>query len=125
MKKVLIVDDVLSWQVYHKKILEGLLTNASFYLASSAKEGYDLVVENISEPFDIVITDLQMESDFEPKYAGEWLVEQIKTLKAYVNTKIVISSAAYNIRQIAEFLGVESIPKRTALNFSDVYDFLK
>ena len=46
-----------------------------------------------------------MENDFEPKYAGEWFVEQIKTFKAYINTKIVIISAAYNIAHIAEATG--------------------
>ena len=33
------------------------------------------------ERIDIIITDLQMENDFEPKYAGEWFIEQIKTFK--------------------------------------------
>ena len=62
-----------------------------------------------------------MESDFEPKFAGEWFVEQIKTFKNYLNTKVVIISASYNIKTIAESLGVESISKTTARNFSDVY----
>ena len=66
-----------------------------------------------------------MENDFEPKYAGEWFVEQIKTFHSYISTKIVIISAAYNINYIAENLGVSYIRKSTARNFPDSYDFLR
>ena len=31
----------------------------------------------------MIITDLQMEDDFIPQYAGEWFVEQIKAFKNY------------------------------------------
>jgi hypothetical protein len=66
-----------------------------------------------------------METDFEPKYAGEWFVEQIKTFKNYSKSRIVIISAAYNIKHIAETLGVECISKSTARSFPNAYDFLK
>lgn len=125
MKKILIVDDVLGWQNYHKEILAELFDNAVFFTASSAKEAYDIIMQNSDDPFDIIITDLHMEADFEPKYAGEWLVEQIKTFKRYFNTKIVISSAAYNIRTIAENYCVECIPKSTAIKFPQAYEILK
>ena len=85
---------------------------------------YDLVMENNETPFDIIITDLQMEPDFEPDYAGEWLVKQIKTFKNYSMTKIVIISATFNIRHIAEILGVECLPKSTARNFPQAYEGL-
>ena len=66
-----------------------------------------------------------MESDFEPKYAGEWFVEQIKTFKDYYKTKVFIISASYNVNIIAENLNVNYIRKSTAKIFPDVYNQIK
>ncbi len=122
MKKVLIVDDVRGWREQHLLILRELLgEEATFDMASSAQEGYDLVYNNLNEPYDLIVTDLQMESDFAPKYAGEWLVEQIKLLSAYATTRIVLISATYNIRLIAEGLNVRYISKSVASQFPQSY----
>ena len=122
--KILIVDDVKGWRDYHSYIMNELFESAEIQTAESAREGYDKLLENNECPFDIIITDMQMESDFEPKYAGEWFIEQVKTFKNYKNTRIVIISAAYNIPQIAENYGVDYIRKGTARNFPDAYKFL-
>ena len=122
MNKILIVDDVLGWQNYHKEIILELRPEANLHTASSAKEAYDIIMQNNNSPFDIIITDLHMENDFEPKYAGEWLVEQIKTFKTYKNTSVIIISAAYNIKTIAESYGVNFIPKSTAIKFPQAYE---
>ncbi|MCM1003887.1 MAG: response regulator [Candidatus Gastranaerophilales bacterium] len=123
--KILIVDDIEGWREYHKKIVSEIFEEAEIVLAESAREGYDKLMEYNNAPFDIIITDLQMESDFEPQYAGEWFIEQIKGFKAYLNTKVVIISGAYNIKHIAEVNGVECIPKPTAYNFPQAYEILK
>lgn len=48
-----------------------------------------------------------------PKFAGEWLIEQIQNFGDYYkNTQIVIVSAAPNIKAIAERYGVWYLPKR-------------
>jgi hypothetical protein len=58
-----------------------------------------------------------MESDFLPKLAGEWLVEQIKTYSRYYkDTRIVIVSASPNIKDIAERNNVLYLPKTIARN---------
>ena len=62
-----------------------------------------------------------MEDDFSPKYAGEWLVEQIKSFNRYNNTNVIMISASYNIRHIAEVLEVKCIPKSTALKCLSAY----
>lgn len=123
--KVLIVDDVKGWRDYHSNIIKELFLNAEILTADSARSGYDLLLAHNDMPFDIILTDMQMENDFEPKYAGEWFVEQIKTFKNYSGTRIVIISAAYNIKHIAEMLNVDCIPKATAKNFPDSYLFLR
>ena len=125
MIRVLIVDDIKGWIDYHSYIISNLFEKVEIVTATSAREGYDKLIENHDKPFNIIISDLQMENDFEPKYAGEWLVEQIKTFKNYINTKIVIISASYNIKNIAENLGVHCISKGTARNFPNSYEFLK
>jgi len=123
--KILVVDDIKGWRDYHISILSDLFSNAKFYQAESARSAYDSLFENNEVPFDIILTDMQMEEDFAPKYAGEWLIEQIKTFKSYNKTRIVTISAAYNLEIIANNLGVDFIRKSTARNFPESYKFLK
>lgn len=125
MKKILIVDDIKGWRDFHYQVISDLFEDYEILTAESARDAYNLVMENNEKPFDIIITDMQMENDFEPKYAGEWLIEQIKTFKNYSKTKIIIISATYNIQQIAEFYNVNYIRKSTARNFISSYDFIK
>ncbi len=111
-KKILIVDDSKTWQLFHKDLIEQLygdLFNITF--ADSAAEAFNIISNNINTPFCLVISDLQMETNFEPKLAGVWLVENIRTLSAYFNNNIVIVSAMSDIESIAHNLGVECIPK--------------
>ena len=123
--KILIVDDVKGWRDYHSSVLSEIFLDPEISTADCARRGYDLLMENNDSPFDIILSDLQMENDFEPKYAGEWFVEQIKTFKNYSKTKVVIISAAYNLKHIAEMLNVDCISKITARNFPDSYSFLR
>lgn len=118
--KVLILDDSYSWQEFHKNNIEEIfieldIKNYQIDTVSWAKKGYDAVMQNIDEPYQLIISDLQMEDDFRPQFAGEWFVEQVKTFKQYLNTKIVLCSASYNIKQIAENLSVNFITKRIAI----------
>ncbi len=112
MNRILIVDDTKSWLLFHKEVITDLYKDyfvISF--AEDAKKALDIIKHNILNPFDLIITDLQMETDFEPKLAGEWLIEQIKSIKEYNNSKIVIISAMYNIEMIAKKYNVECLSK--------------
>ena len=122
MKRILIVDDTQSWIDYHMQILSELDKDIEFYTANSAKEGYQKLLENNNSPFDIIISDLQMELDFEPKHAGEWFVEQVKNFRNYYKTKVFIISGANNIRFVADNLGVDYLPKSSAINFPQSYE---
>ncbi len=119
--KIFVVDDIKGWRDYHCTVLKNFMHELEFHTAESAKEGYDKLLENNETPFDIILTDMQMENDFEPKYAGEWFIERIKEFPAYSKTKIVIISAAYNISHIAEIYNVEYLRKSTARSFPDAY----
>lgn len=121
-KKILIVDDSKGWLDYHVGTLKHIFKD-EFVLetASSGKEGYDKVYNNLKEPYALILSDLQMELNYEPKHAGEWFIEQVKKLKEYNNTPIIIVSASYNIRSIAKKLGVDCLPKAIAARDLNAY----
>lgn len=113
----MIVDDVPGWVRFHEQNIRHLnIPNIEIDTAISAREALSKLEESIDNPYDVIFTDLQMESDFLPKYAGEWLIEQIKTFKEYNSTKIVIISASPNIRIIAERNQVLYLSKTIARN---------
>lgn len=117
MKRILIVDDVPSWVRFHEQNIRHLnIPNIEIDTANSAREALSKLEGSIDNPYDVIFTDLQMESDFLPKYAGEWLIEQVKTFKEYNSTKIVIISASPNIRIIAERNQVLYLSKTIARN---------
>lgn len=117
MKRILIVDDVPGWVRFHEQNIRHLnIPNIEIDTANSAREALSKLEVSIDNPYDVIFTDLQMESDFLPKYAGEWLIEQIKTFKEYNSAKIVIISASPNIRIIAERNQVLYLSKTTARN---------
>lgn len=114
-KKILIVDDSQGWLDYHKEVLERIYGEGFTYeTANSARSGYDMIYNNLKNPYKLIISDLQMEWDFEPKLAGEWFIEQVKKLNEYQNIPIIIISATYNIKSIANNLQVNYLPKATA-----------
>ena len=121
MKKFLIADDQQGWREHNVLAVSRLYADSDIITAASAKEAYDILLENISEPFDYVLTDMQMESDYEPKKAGEWLIEQIQNLPQYRKTKIIIISAMPMLAYIAERYGVDYIPKSSAAASEDKY----
>ena len=117
MKRILIVDDVPGWVRFHEQNIRHLnIPNIEIDTAISAREALSKLEVSIDNPYDVIFTDLQMVSDFLPKYAGEWLIEQIKTFKEYNSTKIVIISASPNIRIIAERNQVLYLSKTIARN---------
>lgn len=117
MKRILIVDDVPGWVRFHEQNIRHLnIPNIEIDTTISAREALSKLEVSIDNPYDVIFTDLQMESDFLPKYAGEWLIEQIKTYKEYNSTKIVIISASPNIRIIAERNQVLYLSKTIARN---------
>lgn len=110
--KILVTDDANSWVEYHVNVLRMIFgDNAKIDTAKSAKDGLDKITLNIDEPYDVIFTDMQMESDFLPMYAGEWFVKQIKTYPQYENSRIIIISAAPDIKRIAQKHGVDYLEK--------------
>lgn len=110
--KILIVDDSSKWVSWHESTVRQIFENkVTIDTALSATQGVERLTASIDEPYDFIFTDMQMETNFLPLYAGEWFIKQIKFFNEYKNTKIIIVSAASNIRQIAENYDVDYIPK--------------
>lgn len=122
--KILIVDDSQNWINYHTFAVKELFADCVIDTANSAQEGIARITANIDEPYDIILTDLQMETDFLPLYAGEWFVREVQMFKEYKNSRIVIISATSNIKRIAEKYNVECIPKYMCKTL-DAYNILK
>ena len=111
-RKILIVDDAPSWRRHHEEVIRRLYPDEfEIDTASSAMDGNEKLYLNADEPYDIILTDMQMESDFLPLMAGEWFIEQIQKMKEYYKAKIIIISASNAIRLIAEHYNVDYIPK--------------
>jgi len=122
MKKVLVVDDQSGWRNYNSgAVYEVLGKDIILDTASSANEGYTKLLENEKEPYDYILTDMQMELNYTPLMAGEWLIEQIKLLNSYYKTNVIIISASPKIKLIAENYNVDYIPKSIALTSLDKY----
>ncbi len=119
MKRILIVDDAPGWRRYHEDVLRQIYKDKfEIETAASAVEANDMLYLNENTPYDIILTDMQMESDFLPLYAGEWLIEQIHKMPAFNNTRIIIISATNNIKFVAEKYNVEYIPKYACKNIA-------
>ena len=118
MKRILLVDDTPGWVRFHRNNIEYLnLADVEIDEAFSAREALSKIETAIDNPYSTIFTDLQMESDFLPLLAGEWLIKQIKTYdKYYKNTKIVIISAMPSIELIAKRNDVLYIKKMTLRN---------
>ena len=115
--KILIVDDVPGWVRFHQNNLEYLnIENLEIETACSANEALAKLEVSVDAPYDVIFTDMQMESNYLPKLAGQWLIEQIQMFKEYNKTKIVIISASPNIELIAQKYGVSYLSKFKARN---------
>lgn len=117
MKRILIVDDMPSWLRFHTNNIHYLnIPELHIDTAESAKQALAKIEVALDTPYDIIFTDMQMESDFLPKLSGEWLIEQIQMFKEYRGSKIVIISASQSIKQIAEKYNVDYLPKASVRN---------
>ncbi len=126
MKKILITDDSQSWVKHHFEVIKQLFGDKyEIDTAFSAKQANEKIYLNEDAPYDIIMTDMQMESDFLPLFAGEWLIEQIQKLPKYLNCKIVICSAAQNIKLIAEKYNVDYLPKYNCRNINNYFEVFK
>ncbi len=110
--RILIADDNIGWLNFHTKLIYELYDKLfEITTAHSAIEALNILKQNKDVPFSLIITDLQMETTFAPKLAGEWLIENVKQLNNYDSSKIVIISSMFNIEEVAKRNEVDCISK--------------
>ena len=125
VKRILVVDDSPSWIRHHSQVLNLLYQDKiEIETAGSAIEANDKLYANADNPYDIILTDMQMESNFLPQLAGEWLIEQVQNMKEYYKTHIVIISATASIKLIAQKYNVDYIPKYNCREISNYKNLL-
>ena len=125
VKRILIAEDSLQWQKFHESLLSQYVSKYDIFyeIASSARAALSLIEESFENPYDLIFSDLQMESDFHPDFAGEWFIRNLKQIPSYVNKPVIIVSASYNISFIASSLGVDYLSKRSLINNPQSYFF--
>lgn len=74
--------------MYHETAVREVFNNeVEIDTASSAKDGVEKLTLSVDKPYDFILTDMQMEPDFIPLYAGEWFIRQIKFFDEYKKFK--------------------------------------
>lgn len=113
MQKILIVDDSTEWLKFHLQTIRDAFGADFFGIKTSlnARDAFAKAVENPENPYDLIITDLEMERMFDEDYAGCWLVRNLSCRESLLTTKIIIISSAHNISDIASGFKVDFIPK--------------
>ena len=116
--KILIVDDMIQWINHHKELLQHFynIANENINIEFSAETGIKNVLSKDSDFYDLIITDMQMEEISDEKFAGEWLLEKLKNNEKCFETKFLILSSAFNIKNIAERFNVSYIDKSNLIS---------
>jgi len=111
--KILIVEDSPEWVKFHISLLNQTLEEDSFEIdyEMSAKAGFNKVIKNTETCYDLIISDLEMETIFEESYAGSWFIRNIIQRKECKNSKILIISGSHDIDKVAKGFKVDFIPK--------------
>ena len=112
--KILITEDSPEWIKFHLNLLNQFTDEDNFEIdyEMSAKAGFNRILESTKAPYDLIISDLEMEDILGESYAGQWFVRNIlKKKEEYKNSKIIIISGSPDIHTVAKDLNVDFIPK--------------
>jgi len=113
--RILIVEDSAEWVNMHKKLLDEIFEEnpPQIDVSFSARDGF---VKALSDSYDLIITDLEMEKIPGENCAGAWFLKNIKGREQFKDTKFLIISGAYNITDIAMIYKADYIPKSSLIN---------
>jgi CheY-like chemotaxis protein len=113
--KILIVEDSAEWVNMHKKLLSEIFEEnpPQIDVCFNAKDGF---VKALSNSYDLIITDLEMEKIPGESCAGAWFLKNITCREQFKDTKFLIISGAYNITDIATIYKAAYIAKSSLIN---------
>jgi len=108
--RIFIAEDSPEWIRFHLDLLHQLLEEETFEVdyEMSARASFNKILKN---PYDLIISDLEMEDILGESYAGKWLVRNILKKEECKNSKIIIISGSPDIQAVAKELKVDFIPK--------------
>lgn len=109
--KFLVVDDSRQWLNFHQNTILAMLPDAQVDIAMSGFEGLDKVLAKPEDYYDVILSDMQMEQLEEEIFAGQWLIKRLLASKKCINSKILVVSAVFNIKEIAKNLNANYLSK--------------
>eukprot|EP01156_Anaeramoeba_ignava_P008677 Anaeramoba_ignava/a362785_5.p2 GENE.a362785_5~~a362785_5.p2 ORF type:complete len:122 (+),score=14.76 a362785_5:620-985(+) len=95
MKKVLVVDDDKNTRLAIKKIIESL----GFAVIQSPDGGHAYETLLSDDSISLVVADMVM-----PKHDGRWLIKNIQANEDLKSIPIIIISAVFGVKDIADLL---------------------
>ncbi|MEI8376980.1 MAG: response regulator [bacterium] len=109
--RFLVVDDGYDWVKFHSQNIKNAMPHAQIDIAMSGFDALNMAFKQDENYYDIILSDMQMEDVEDESYAGIWLIKRLLASGKCKNTKIIIISAVYNIKEVAKNLNVNYISK--------------
>lgn len=109
--RFLAVDDSIQWLNFHKNNILAMLPDAQVDFAMSGAQGWEKVLAQPDNYYDIILCDMQMEYITGEEFAGQWLIKRLTASGKCTKSKIAVVSAVFNIEEVAKNLGVDYISK--------------
>lgn len=121
--RVLVVDDGYDWIKFHSQNIKHTMPHAQIDVAMSGFEALNMVLKQDENYYDIILSDMQMEDVEGESYAGIWLIKRLLVSGKCENSKIIIISAVYNIKEVAKNLNVNYISKSSIISSPIVFEY--
>lgn len=121
--RFLVVDDCNDWVRFHSQNISKAMPHAQIDIAMSGFEALNMVLGQDENYYDIILSDMQMEEVEEELYAGIWLIKRLSASAKCKNTKIIIISAVYNIKEVARNLNVNYISKSSLVSSPQSFEY--
>ena len=121
--RFLIVADGYDWVKFHSNNISKAMPHAQIDVAMSGLEALNMVSKQDKNYYDIILSDMQMEEVEDELYAGIWLIKRLLASGKCKNTKIIIISAVYNIKEVARNLNVNYMSKSSLISSSQSFEY--
>jgi len=121
--RFLVVDDGYDWVKFHSSNISKTMPHAQIEVAMSGFEALNMVLKQDENYYDIILSDMQMEDVEDELYAGIWLIKRLLASGKCKNTKIIIISAVYNIKEVARNLNVNYMSKSSLISSPQSFEY--
>jgi CheY-like chemotaxis protein len=121
--RFLVADDGYDWVKFHSQNIKNAMPHAQIDIAMSGFDALNMALKQDENYYDIILSDMQMEDVEDESYAGIWLIKRLLASGKCKNTKIIIISAVYNIKEVAKNLNVNYISKSLLISHPIAFEY--